>query len=64
LSYRSPRFSRFYFLLSVGAGGPATAAAVVTAKKSSPAASGKGERATVGYQATEHVNNYYRTAKV
>ena len=42
----------------------ATAAAVVASKKSAPAASGKGKRATVGYHVTEHVNNYYRTAKV
>jgi len=64
MSERSQRLSRRQFLLTVGAGGAATAAAVVTAKKSSPAASGKGKRATVGYHATEHVNNYYRTAKV
>ena len=61
---RSQRLSRRKFLLTVGAGGAATAAAVVTAKKTTPAASGKGKRATVGYHATEHVNNYYRTAKV
>ena len=64
MSERSQRLSRRQFLLTVGAGGAATAAAVVTATKSTPAASGKGKRATVGYHATEHVNNYYRTAKV
>ena len=68
MSERSLRLSRRKFLLTVGAGGAATAAAVVTARKltsaSTPAASGKGKRATVGYHATEHVNNYYRTAKV
>ena len=64
MSERSQRLSRRKFLLTVGAGGAATAAAVVTAKKSAPAASGKGKRATVGYHETEHVNNYYRTAKV
>ena len=64
MSERSVRLSRRKFLLTVGAGGAATAAAVVTAKKSAPAASGKGKRATVGYHETEHVNNYYRTAKV
>jgi len=67
MSERSQRLSRRKFLLTVGAGGAATAA-VVTARKltsaSTPAASGKGKRATVGYHATEHVNNYYRTAKV
>jgi nitrous oxide reductase len=67
MSERSQRLSRRKFLLTVGAGGAATAAAVVTARRStssSTPASGKGKRATVGYQATEHVNNYYRTAKV
>ncbi|HSA88712.1 MAG TPA: formate dehydrogenase [Burkholderiales bacterium] len=65
MSERSPRLSRRKFLFTVGAGGAATAAAVVAAKKSVPAAaSGKGKRATRGYHATEHVNNYYRTAKV
>jgi hypothetical protein len=64
MSERSQRLSRRKFLFTVGAGGAATAAAVVTAKKSTPSASGKGKRATVGYHETEHVNNYYRTAKV
>jgi len=64
MNERSQRLSRRKFLLAVGVGGAASAAAVVTAKKSTPAASGKGKRATVGYHETEHVNNYYRTAKV
>ena len=65
MSERSLRLSRRKFLLTVGAGSAATAAAVVaTTKKSNPAVSGKGKRATRGYHATEHVNNYYRTAKV
>jgi nitrous oxide reductase len=65
MSERSLRLSRRKFLLTVGAGGAATAAAVVASKKTStPAASGKGKRATVGYHETEHVSNYYRTAKV
>jgi len=64
MSERTVRLSRRNFLLTVGAGGAATAAAVVASKKSPPAASGKGKRATRGYHATEHVNNYYRTAKV
>jgi hypothetical protein len=37
------------------------------AKSNSPQAkpaSGSGKRATRGYQASEHVNNYYRTTKV
>jgi hypothetical protein len=36
----------------------------VATQKPTPAASGTGKRATRGYHATEHVNNYYRTAKV
>jgi shikimate 5-dehydrogenase len=57
--------SRRGFLLTLGAGGAATAAAIatrtpdrVTLEKS------KDKRATRGYQVTEHVNNYYRTTKV
>jgi shikimate 5-dehydrogenase len=64
MSERSLRLSRRKFLLTVGAGGAATAAAVVATKKQTPVVSGKGKRATRGYHATEHVNNYYRTAKV
>jgi hypothetical protein len=64
MSERSLRLSRRKFLFTVGAGGAATAAAVVGTKKTTPATSGKGKRATRGYHATEHVNNYYRTAKV
>jgi hypothetical protein len=64
MSERRLRLSRRKFLFTVGAGGAATAAAVVASKKSTPAASGKGKRATVGYHETEHVTNYYRTAKV
>jgi shikimate 5-dehydrogenase len=67
MSERSLRLSRRKFLLTVGAGGAATAAVVAATKlnsASTPAASGKGKRPTRGYHATEHVNNYYRTAKV
>ncbi len=61
----SKRLSRRNFLLTVGAGGAATAAAIV-AKNSGPtqSPSGNDKRATRGYHATEHVNNYYRTTKV
>ena len=66
MSERTKKLSRRNFLLAASAGGVATAAAIVATKsptqKSSPAASDK--RATQGYQASEHVNNYYRTAKV
>ena len=60
----SKRLSRRNFLLTAGATGAAAAAAIV-AKNSSPAKSDpKDKRATRGYQASEHVNNYYRTTKV
>ena len=63
---RTKRLSRRNFLLTVGAGGAATAAAIV-ATKSAPVQSNqdsKDKRATRGYQASEHVTNYYRTTKV
>jgi hypothetical protein len=56
--------SRRNFLVSVGAGGAATAAALVAKKASAPAqATGKDKRATSGYKVSEHVENYYRTTK-
>jgi hypothetical protein len=56
------RPSRRNFLLSVGAAG----AAAVAAKQASPGKPvlSKGKRATQGYHASEHINNYYRTTKV
>ena len=57
--------SRRSFILAVSAGTAASAAAIVAKKQSdagTPAATGK-ESAT-GYQLTEHVQNYYRTAKI
>jgi hypothetical protein len=65
MSERSKRLSRRNFLATLGAGGAATAAAIVATKSptsSTPASNEK--RATRGYHATEHVNNYYRTTKV
>jgi hypothetical protein len=66
MTERTQRLSRRNFLLAVGAGGVATAAAIMAAKNVPQAQplSGEGKRATRGYQATEHVNNYYRTTKV
>jgi hypothetical protein len=63
MTEKKAKLSRRNFLLTVGAGGAATAAAIV-AKKPAPVQSGKDKRATRGYQVTEHVNNYYRTTKV
>ena len=65
MTEKKARLSRRNFLLTAGAGTAAAAAAIV-AKNSSPTQSGsdKDKRATRGYHATEHVNNYYRTTKV
>jgi hypothetical protein len=65
MTVRTKRLSRRNFLLTVGAGGAATAAAIV-AKNSAPTSSPSknDKRATRGYQASEHINNYYRTTKV
>lgn len=61
---RTKRLSRRNFLLAVGAGGAATAAAIVAKNAPSSQSPDKSKRATRGYHATEHVNNYYRTTKV
>ena len=65
MTERTKRLSRRNFLLAVGAGGAATAAAIVAKNvPQAPPESGQGKRATRGYHASEHVNNYYRTTKV
>ena len=65
MTYKKTRLSRRNFLITVGAGGAATAAAIVATKNPTPSAqTSKDKRATRGYQASEHVNNYYRTTKV
>jgi shikimate 5-dehydrogenase len=66
MTERIRRLSRRNFLLTVGAGGAATAAAIVAknALSSATTTTDKSKRATRGYHASEHVNNYYRTTKV
>ena len=66
MTEKKAKLSRRNFLLAVGAGGAATAAAIVATKSPNPSATqtGKDKRATRGYQVSEHVNNYYRTTKV
>ena len=65
MSERTKRLSRRNFLLAVGAGGAATAAAVVASKSGSKVVTQDGsKRATRGYHASEHISNYYRTTKV
>ena len=66
MSERSKRLSRRNFLVTLGAGGAATAAAIVAKPSSSPKTppATNDKRATRGYQSSEHVSNYYRTTKV
>ena len=65
MSERTKRLSRRNFLLTVGAGGAATAAAIVATKPADmQKKQGAGKRETRGYHASEHINNYYRTTKV
>jgi len=66
MSERTGRQGRRHFLFSIGAGGAATAAAIVAKRSPTsplPAAE-SGKRPAGGYRASEHVNNYYRTTKV
>ena len=65
---KSKRLSRRNFLLAVGAGGAATAAAVVAATSgktiSAAPSQGSDKRRGKGYEETAHVRSYYNTAKV
>lgn len=62
---KKARLSRRSFLLTMGAGGAATAAAIATKNAAAPQPdSTRDKRATRGYHASEHINNYYRTTKV
>jgi hypothetical protein len=64
-SSSKPRSGRRHFLLAVGAGGAATAAAVVGQglTKTVPGA-GAEPTGGKGYQLTDHVRRYYRTTKI
>jgi len=66
MSEPTRRPSRRRFLLAMGAGGAATAAAIVgkNAPHTPQVTTDAGKRATRGYRASAHVNNYYRTTKV
>lgn len=63
MTQKNARLSRRNFLLTLGAGGAATAAAMV-GKTASDAVSRKSKRDGRGYQESAHVRSYYRTAKV
>jgi hypothetical protein len=66
MNQRATRLSRRNFLLAASAGGAATAAAIVATRSAAPnpAPASNDKRATRGYQASAHVDNYYRTLKV
>jgi hypothetical protein len=60
-----PKLSRRNFLLAVSAGSAAGAAAIVAKKEATTSDSQDNSVASKkGYQLTEHVQNYYRTAKI
>ena len=63
---KKSKLDRRNFLLAAGAGGIVTVAAVVakTQSQAQPGTTGTGKRSTKGYTSSEHINNYYRTAKV
>lgn len=59
------RLSRRNFLLAVSAGTAAGAAAIVAKKEAETGAAQDNDiDSKKGYQLTEHVRNYYRTAKI
>jgi len=69
MSERAQRLTRRKFLLTLGASGAATAAAVVAhsvagSKSSQPEDEAQQQPASAGYQVSSHIRNYYRTAKV
>ncbi len=66
MSQNKTRLSRRNFLLAVGAGGAAGAAAIVATAvpQAPPAALDQNKKKARGYQASAHVRNYYRTARV
>ncbi len=58
------RLSRRNFLLTVGAGGVATAAVVAGKNPQSQPKKAESVSGSKGYQLTEHVRKYYSTTKV
>lgn len=60
------KVSRRNFLFAATAGTAATAAALVIKKEAQPTTPKEklGDSQGKGYQLTEHVRNYYRTAKI
>ncbi len=60
------KLSRRNFLLTVGVGSAAGAAAIAarTVPQAQPVAAREAKRRSTGYQDSAHIRNYYRTAKV
>ena len=66
MSQGKTKLSRRNFLFVVGAGGAASAAAIVakTVPQAQPATTGDDKKKTRGYHDSAHIRNYYRTTKV
>lgn len=64
MSERTTRLSRRNFLLTLGAGGAAAAAAIANRNALQTGTPDKAKRTSGGYQESAHIRNYYRTAKV
>ena len=65
MKHPQAKVSRRSFLLAATAGTAATAAVLVGKKAFEPVPTQeKGNESKKGYQLTEHVRNYYRTAKI
>ena len=58
------RLSRRHFLLAATATTVAGAAVITARKNANPSSERAGTSHQAGYQVTEHVRNYYRTAKI
>lgn len=58
------KISRRSFLLAMGAGGAAATAALVSTREEQPSKKTEAVSGSKSYRLTEHIQNYYRTAKV
>ena len=58
------RPSRRNFLIGLGAGGASATVALVSKQRKAETGSSEKSETNQGYRLTEHVRNYYRTAKV
>lgn len=58
------KLSRRNFLAALGAGGASATVALVSKDKEQHTTEAAKQESSRGYRLTEHVQNYYRTAKV